>query len=89
MSTQRKSSEKKKPTSKPSPSRSVRNEKAESDWEPRPAIYPAEWLEENAPMPLKELETLRYEHLIYNYEPPYTVEEIKRMFPGLYFPVEH
>jgi hypothetical protein len=40
------------------------------------------------PVPRQKRDELKAEALL-SYQPPYTVEEIKAMFPGLYFPVHH
>lgn len=40
------------------------------------------------PMPREKLDEIKSVALL-SYQPPYTVEEIKAMFPGLYFPIIH
>ena len=69
----------------------------------RPKIFPAEWLassptyidnrvasllDDAAPMPSAELERLKV-MAAGSYVPPFTLEEIKLVYPGIYFPVEH
>ena len=43
-------------------------------------------LKEESPLPQKELAMLK---ALYEYKPPYMVEEIKKLCPGLYGPVTH
>jgi len=42
----------------------------------------------DSPLTQEEFERIKVECSL-AYQPPYTVQEIKQMFPGLYFPVTH
>ena len=45
-----------------------------------------ETLTSNTPLTKAELDFLQAFHGL---DAPYTLEEVKKMFPGLYFPVQH
>ncbi len=61
-----------------------------SDWEPRPTFaLPDDMWPDVAttsappPLPRKEIEDMK-KLMLLAYEPPYTVDEIKELCPGLY-----